>query len=1099
MLGTSHTDVIREIESRGLRISAAGTELRLRGPKERMDAELVSRIREHKADLLAYLAARPDEQLGAGFALTPLQRSYLLGRGGDFEIGNVAAYVYQEVEGVWDVDRLEEALRAVVARHGILRTRIVGDRQIEQATVDVRLERVDLRGLPNAERELTRLREQRSHRVLPADRAPLIDAGVTVLADARMVLHAGLDGLAADAVSGYLIFRDWWRAYQGETLPAAEEGASFRAVVSVMESARGKAPARRSRTYWMDRLDDLPPAPALPLAKDPSAITEPRFVPRVLRLEPEKWARLKAHCTRLGLTPSTVLFAAYAETLAAWGAGTRFTLNSTIANRPPIHPRIADTVGNFTDILLVEIDLDRSVGFADRARALQARMHRDLDNRHFSGIEVLRELGRHRGDAAAARMPYTFTSTVGYLDRDLDYSCRELFGPRVYAVTTTPQVWINGFVAELHDGLIVTIDGVEDLFPEGLLDDLTDGYRAMLDHLLDEESWSASTFDLLPAAQRARRAAANDTATLLPDAMLTDAFTAHAERAPDAAAIVTSRRAMDYGELHRRARAAAAWLQANGAGREDLVGLVMTRGPEQIVGILATLLAGAAYLPVDADLPAARRDYLLRDGRVRCVLTNTDWATDDYPVLHLDADAEPPADGTLEPVPAEPDDLAYVLYTSGTTGEPKGVMVTHRAVSNVVTDCNTRFGIDAADRFFGISAFTFDLSVYDVFGALSAGAAIVLPDADKAADAEHWLTLCESAGVTVWNSVPAIVSMLHEQADATRLAALRLVMMSGDRIPPALPSALRALKDDLRLVSLGGPTETTIWNILHPIDDPDPTERVPYGRPNANNRAYILDENGQDTPDWVVGEICAAGVGVARGYWADETRTAERFVVDERRGERLYRTGDLGRYLPDGTIDIVGRRDHQLKVNGYRIEAGEIETHLSAWPEIGDAVVLRQESAGGDRLVAHLVEADGTRPGDDELRANLAAHLPAYMVPSEFVWHRQLPLSRNGKVDRAALARLAATVARPRQASDAPASESARAMAELWGSVLGVAGVHVDDNFFDLGGHSIAAARIVTAVRKQFGVPVPLQRLPEVITPRAMAEFVDAAGNGERP
>ncbi|OLF14046.1 non-ribosomal peptide synthetase [Actinophytocola xinjiangensis] len=1081
-------DVIRDIEARGLRITAAGSELKLRGPKERMDPDLIARIRTHKADLLAHLAALPDERLGAGFGLTPLQRSYLLGRGDQFEIGNVAAYVYQEVEGVWDLDRLASALRAVVARHGMLRTRVVGDRQVEQAGTRVELGRVDLRELPVEQREAAwhRLREQRSHLVLPADRAPLMDAGVTILADDRMILHVGLDGLAADAVSGFLVFRDWWRAYGGETLPEPEQGASFEAFVAAMESARTKAPARRSRAYWLERLDDLPPAPALPLRVAPSSITEPRFTPRVLRLEPEPWARLKARCTEFGLTPSTVLFAAYAETLSAWGAGDRFTLNSTIANRPPIHPRIADTVGNFTDILLVEIDLDQRLGFADRARALQARLHRDLDNRHFSGIEVLRELGRHRGDPAAARMPYTFTSTVGYLQRDLDYSARELFGPRVFAVTETPQVWINAFVAELHEGLVVTIDGVEELFPDGLLDDLSAGYLAMLERLLDESTWTATTVDLLPPAQRARRERANDTAVAVPDALATDAFAANAERDPHAPALVTSRGTMDYGELYRRALAAAGWLRAGGAGRDELVGLVMTRGPEQVVGILATLLAGAAYLPVDADLPPARREFLLRDGRVRHVLTNTDLADGSLAVLRLDASAPAPDAEPLSPAGTTPDDLAYVLYTSGTTGDPKGVMVTHRSVVNVVTDCNTRFGITAGDRFFGVSAFTFDLSVYDVLGALSAGAALVLPDADKAADAAHWLALADSAGVTVWNSVPAIVSLLRDQAaaDGALPASLRLVMMSGDRIPAALPPALHALAPDLRLVSLGGPTETTVWNIVHPIDDLS-GGTVPYGRPNANNRAHVLDAHGRDAPDWVVGEICAAGTGLARGYWGDEGRTAERFTDDPVRG-RLYRTGDLGRYLPDGTIDIVGRADHQLKVNGYRIEAGEVETHLAALEAVTQAVVVRQESAGGDRLVAHLT---GEALTDGELRAHLGARLPAYLVPSEFVWHPRLPLTRNNKVDRTALAERAAG-ARATPRSDGPAPESAHAMARLWASVLSLDEVGVDDNFFELGGHSVAAARIVTAVRREFGVSVPLQRLPEVVTPRAMAGFV---------
>ncbi len=448
----------------------------------------------------------------------------------------------------------------------------------------------------------------------------------------------------------------------------------------------------------------------------------------------------------------------------------------------------------------------------------------------------------------------------------------------------------------------------------------------------------------------------------------------------------------------------------------------MRRGPEQIVAILATVLAGAAYLPVDAALPEARIGYLLRDGKVRFVLSNTGWEGDgEHQVLQVDLAGRPDGAGYAPRPDASADDLGYVLYTSGTTGAPKGVMVSHRSAVNVVTDCNARFGVGPGDRFIGVSAFNFDLSVYDVFGALSAGAAIVLPDADRAADPAHWLELCDRFGVTIWNSVPAIAGLMAEHATAQDQAAqdqaaqdqaappraLRLVMMSGDRIPPALPGLLWRLKPDLQLMSLGGPTETTIWNISHPIgrshSELDP---VPYGRPTANNRAYILDAADLDTPDWVVGEICAAGTGLARGYWGDEAMTAQRFWLDQTRGERLYRTGDLGRYLPDGSIDITGRSDFQIKVNGYRIEAGEVETRLAAIGAVKQAAVVRQAGARGDRLVAHLVPAGDVRPADDEIRTALREHLPDYMTPSSVVWHDSLPLTRNGKVDRGSLAAL---------------------------------------------------------------------------------------------
>ncbi|HET8680595.1 MAG TPA: AMP-binding protein, partial [Micromonosporaceae bacterium] len=899
LAGADPVQVLREIAARGLSITVSGADLRLQGPRERMDPELIGRIKACKAELVAHLAAAAgpaaaaeaaDAAEAGGFPLTPLQRSYLLGRGEVFEMGNVANHVYWEVEGLWDLDRLEAALRSVVRRHGMLRTRFTADgRQVEQAwPAPVGIGRLDLRGEAEEEQRRRRLelREQRSHRVLPADRAPLIAVDVTILADDRMVLHVSLDGLVADGISTFLFFRHLWASYQAshQAGPAGQEAdeppeASFEAYVAALEAARTRAPAQRSREYWFSRLDDLAPHPDLPLRTSPSAVTRPRFTQRLVRLDAPSWTALKDRATQAGLTPSGLLLAAYAQVLAAWGAGARFTLTTTVANRPPIHPRIFDAIGNFSDTMLVEVATGRGASFRERAQALQERLRRDLDNRHFSGVELMRELGRRRG--GAARMPYTFNSSVGYVYGDVDGSTLELFGPEVYAVSQTPQVWLNVFAMEQHGGLVVKVDSVDELFPEGLPGALVQGYQSLLERLLDEDAWSQAAFDLLPPAQRARRRAANDTAAPLPDGLLQDAFVAQATRAPDAPAVLTTRATLSYGELLARARHAAAWLRARQVGRDELVALVMTRGPEQVVGVLATLLAGAAYLPIDADLPAWRQRYLLRDGKVRCALTNCGWAGDGdrgdggdggdggdrgdrgdgIDVLALDV-AEPLDGAAVPDVPpaagASPDDLAYVLYTSGTTGEPKGVMVSHRSVANVVADCNARFAVEPGDRLFGISAFTFDLSVYDIFGALTAGAAVVLPDHDKAADAAHWLALCERFGVTVWSSVPAIVSLLHDQAVAdgpAALATLRLVMMSGDRIPPALPAALRRLRAGLAVVSLGGPTETTIWNILHPVTAAgDGSRSIPYGRPNANNRAYVLDPDGLDAPDWVAGE-----------------------------------------------------------------------------------------------------------------------------------------------------------------------------------------------------------------------------------------------------
>jgi pyochelin synthetase len=1128
----NHLQVLAEVQQRGLRLTVSGGDLLLQGPRQRVDPELIGRIKAVKPDLLAHLTDVGDD---GGFGLTLLQRAYLIGRGGSVEMGNVASHVYHEIDGCWDIGRLEAALQTVVATHGMLRTRFTADgRQVTEPHADVRVGRLDLRGQAAAAQQarLDALREQRSHRMLPCDRAPLLAADVTLLADDRMRLHVSHDGLVMDGISMFLFFADWWRCYSGGAEPGGPEpvaAVSFADYVASLEAMRAGPAGQRSRDYWHARLGDgLPPRPALPPRGSPSAITRPRFVQHTARLDPPSWAALKEQAAGAGVTPTVALLAGYAQTLAQWGAGRQFTLTTTVAARPPIHPRIADAIGNFSQTLLIEVGLDPRATFADRARGLQARLRADLDHRHFSGIEVLRELAR-RDPGADARMPFTFNSAIGYTRADpaggpgaavppgkVDGSALELFGPEVYTSSQTPQVWLNAFAFEHLGGVVVQFDEAAGLFPDGLIAAAVSGYQRLLGMLTGGAAWQATSFDLLPDEQRARRKVANDTSAPVPARLLPEAFAAQAARSPGAPAILTASGPLSYGALFQNASRAAAWLRAQGVRRDELVGLVMRRGPEQVAGILAVLMAGGAYLPVDAGLPPERTAYILRDGRVRCVLTNTGWRPGP-----AGADAAVPGVLDLGPLPrdghggdaattaagragwsalpgATPDDLAYVLYTSGTTGEPKGIMISHASVANVVADCNARFGVVPADRFMAISAFSFDLSVYDVFGALSAGAALVMPDADRAADPAHWLDLCGRFGVTIWNSVPAIARLLgeHAQPGEPRLAALRLVMMSGDRIPAELPAALRRVAPGAALMSLGGPTETTIWNILHPITADTDGRVIPYGRPNANNRAYVLDADGLDAPDWVTGEICAAGAGLARGYWADEARTAARFCYDERRGERLFRTGDLGRYLPDGNIDILGRSDFQIKVNGYRIEAGEVESRLAAIAEIKQAVVVRQSGAGGDRLVAHLVPAGDARPGAEQVRQTLCEHLPGYMLPSAVVWHESLPLTRNGKVDRA---RLAAAAPQPAAAPGAGAGQATglqRELAGLWAPVLQVPAGHIgpDADFYDLGGDSLTAARIFTSVRKRFGVGITLDQLHQVRTVRAMAAFLAAAG-----
>jgi pyochelin synthetase len=415
-----------------------------------------------------------------------------------------------------------------------------------------------------------------------------------------------------------------------------------------------------------------------------------------------------------------------------------------------------------------------------------------------------------------------------------------------------------------------------------------------------------------------------------------------------------------------------------------------------------------------------------------------------------------------------------VIYTSGSTGAPKGVMVTHRAAWNTVEDINRRFGVGPGDRVLGVANLSFDLSVYDLFGPLAVGGALVLPEGGARLDPSRWAELMVEHGVTVWNSVPAQMQMLcdhlHRASGRPGSAPppLRLVLLSGDWIPLPLPAEILGVMPDARVVSLGGATEAAIWSIFHPVDGVRPEWRsIPYGRPLTNQTFHVLDADLADCPDWVTGELFIGGAGLARGYLGDEDRTRQRFIRHPRTGERLYRTGDLGRYRQDGEIEFLGREDAQVKIRGYRIELAEVEAAFQSHPGVRRAVALVQGDGTLDRRLIAVVEPSGSKGAPPEVGSLLqhaAARLPAYMLPSQVLVARSLPLTVNGKIDRTAL--LAAPAgdepgaAGSDPGTDEPRDELERRLAEAWATTLG-ATVSRSTDFFDAGGDSLLAGKVV--------------------------------------
>lgn len=1019
------------------------------------------------------------------FPLTDIQQAYLVGRGTDFAMGNVSTHLYIEVDApALDLPRLEAAWQQVIDRHPMLRA-IVHPDGTQQILADVPAYQIATRNLRSASPEaiaagLTQERERLSHQVIPSDRWPLFELTATLLPEDTTRLHISLDCLITDARSFQIVSAELLAFYEDPQARLPLPNLTFRDYVLAERELRESSLFARALDYWRERITTLPAMPQLPLAKAPETLTEQHFEQRGYELSRPDWERLQARAARAGITPTVALLQCFGEALAAWSRSPELTLNLTLFNRLPLHPDVDDVVGDFTSLVLLGISDLTGGTFETRSQRLQRELWQGVDHRFVSGVRVMRELAQ-RGDKVQPMMPIVFTSTLGIGSGGQDSMSWHRLGKQVFSVSQTPQVWIDHVASERDGALWCTWDVVEELFPAGMIDALFGAYTARLHALATDESawqqdWATDLAAHLPAAQAERRIAANDTAAPEPDELLHAGFSRQAQAQPDAPAIITSELTLSYAELDRLSNSVARQLVERDVSTNELVAVVMQKGWEQVVAVLGILKAGAAYMPVDAAMPTERLHYLLEFGAVRTALTQRCHATAlEWPhsIKKLVVGEAELADSSHEPVNTTPSltDIAYVIFTSGSTGQPKGVVIDHRGAVNTCADINQRFAIGPQDRVLALSSLSFDLSVYDIFGLLAAGGAVVMPDAGGMRDPAHWATLIAQHRVTLWNTVPALMDLLTEYAEQQTepvLDSLRVVMMSGDWIPVRLPDRIRAL-GTIDVYSLGGATEASIWSILYPIATvPDDWTSIPYGKPMLNQRFYVLSSDLTPCPDWVAGELYIGGIGVALGYWQDDERTAASFITHPRTGERLYRTGDLGRYLPDGNIEFLGREDFQVKIQGFRVELGDIEAALEAHPQVRNAVVIASGPArGAKRLIAYFV-AEGATPAAAELTDWLAAKLPAYMQPGTFMQLERLPLTANGKVDRQALPEPALTA--PQAGGGTPAAADGQDdIASAVAAVLDTDSIDRSANLLQLGATSIEMIRIANALDQQLG------------------------------
>ncbi len=1398
--------------------------------------EVARKLENCEAEEEVWETIVPDkENIYEPFMLTDIQFAYYVGRNDNVELGGVSTHGYIELETSVDITRFEMSLNKVIERHPGLRT-IFGDdgkQRILRETEKYHIATIDMVNQEQVQQYETilKLRDKMSHAVFDPAQWPLFDIKAIRLEENMYHLFISIDMLIADEMSLKIIYHDFLHYYyKNEELEPLM--LTFRDYVINVQKIKQTKTYEVDKEYWTKKLDEFPGAPKIPLLQNAAKLEKVTFNRKRKLIEKETTQALKHLAVENKVTLSSLLMGIYAKVLEFFSGGETFSINMTVFNRLPIHKEVNQIVGDFTSVLPVEVVPNKEKTFWDTVHGIQKEILEGMEHRTYSGVEFIRELGKKRKQTNQAIMPIVFTSTLtdesGYV---LDEGSENIldFKNVCMSLTQTSQVWIDCAVSEIEGQICINWNYVNELFDQSLIDTM---FTQLVNTI--EILSSKKMFVHLKASESDQDAIAkyNRTEKEFEDITLTELFNRTAAKYPDKVAVSLEEEAISYRELDEKSNQIARYLQQNGIGAGAFVGVEAKRVIETIINIIGVLKSGAAYVPIDPEYPQVRCDYIRENSRCDIFLK-----PDSYRIAKMDE-----FDCSQVRVPISTEQTAYVIYTSGTTGQPKGVMITHKGAVNTILDINQRYQVTKDDKILGISSMCFDLSVYDIFGALSTGATLVMVENQR--DIKKVSSILKKEQITIWNSVPATFQMLvmqmeeeeekkkkyfwspvthweikenklwiddkeypetdnkyfpefyflaqkgitkqavlkhfengfaveieemwntmlqqkvlidriltpselyvkqdllydnkedeeilfdtekykeYKQRQLTRSGALasnyvvnlneskdypdwiehrksyrkfdentpisfrrfskmlsifkqkknreedityyyasagglyaidiyiyvkeervegmqkglyyydaccnalklvdsqvtmdnsmymytnkeifdsaafsvffiynadasmpkyhsmgyymsgidagimvatmtqsaqlsdiglcsigsmdfekikdafhlkknqvllhsvlgglkcdaaeeekcfsevnpysyvpqdsfnlekvhnslRLVMLSGDWIPVTLPSRIKEKFHGVKVVSLGGATEASIWSIFYEITDSMKGFRsVPYGMPLSNQSIYILNEEHEICPISVMGEIFIGGKGVAQGYQNQRQLTEMAFFYDEKLGY-IYATGDYGVYRKEGYVEFLGRKDQQVKIKGHRIELSEIEMAILDYGKVSQVIALVcDNSRGYKQIVACIVPMHNENITKSEMEEYMKTRLPYYMIPSQYIFLENMPLTANGKIDRKALLEVQAGCMEEDKERIEPQNEVEQRLLLIWKHVFGMENISTTDNFFEIGGDSLTIMMLSERITNEFNVKLTISKLFSQPTIQRIAEQI---------
>ncbi|MDR6232875.1 non-ribosomal peptide synthase/polyketide synthase [Pseudomonas oryzihabitans] len=1006
------------------------------------------------------------------------------------------------LRGEVDANAVRVALERLVARHEGLRSRFFeADGQVwQRIEMDSACDwqQLDLRSLPGAEREraLRQRRDAEAREPFDLTRGPLLRASLIRQDDEVWQLWLTVHHIAADGWSLNLLLDEFARLY-AEALggqPANLAPLPCGSVQAALGQEARQAEGQVQRLAWWRAALGEDPTPLAPLGEstwDSRRVSPAERLSR--RVDADLAERLRQAAQARGASSFMWLLATFGLLLQRQGGVRRGCLGVPSANRLQ-----ADTFGQmgcFINTLVFPLQLAPADSFAAHlgrlrdftldAQAQQALPYDDLVA-SYDGRELFRVLFNHqqRDLGALRRLPGLLAEPLAWHSRQAKF-----------------ELQLQSEEDE-RGRLSLHFDFALDAWERGAVERLADAYLQLLAATVATPERAVGDLPLLSEAQGQQLSRWGEAPWASPDELVPAGLVRALHAHPERLALEWDAGQLDHRQLHAAARRLAAQLLAVGAGPDVPVAICAERSPQRVVGLLAVLLAGAAYVPLDPDYPRDRLDFMLADSAAPLLLCQGDPAAlltlpAGVRVVRLDAALEAGEDVALPLPKLHPEHLAYVLYTSGSTGRPKGVVISHGALAERLAWMQATYGLDASDVLLQKAPLGFDVSVWETFWPLLAGARLVLAAPGEQRDPAALLQRVRAYGVTTLHFVPPLLQLFLDQPGVSECTSLRRLFSGGEALPAALRDRALERLPAVALHNRYGPTETTI-NVSHWHCRAEDGDRVPIGKPLGNVRCRVLDSELNPLPVGVPGELCIAGAGLARGYLGRPALTAERFVPDSQgEGGRLYRTGDRVLWDAEGRLDYRGRLDDQLKVRGFRIEPGEIRQRLLAQPGIAQAAVALRDTAGGPQLLGYVTAQPGVAPVAAQLRQALAAELPDYLVPAQVLVLNRMPLTANGKLDTQALP-LPERVA---QMTTAPTTPLQQQIATIWCEVLGLPAVGLEDDFFALGGHSLLATQIVSRVRLACDVDLSLRTLfdqPTLADFAAAVERLRAAGALDR-